>query len=486
MQEETKYIVHNRNEKELKEYIMMLWYKKWLIIGLFILAVAASFFITQQMQRIYQSSTLVMLQTEDSPENLFSEQLSFVGRNDKLLNTYSRIFSSRRILNKVIEDLELKNEKDELISAGSLRNNISIQSGQDSDLITIQVNYNDPELAKKIADSIVANMQTEIRELNQTSLKSASNFITAQLENTKQRLQELEDQLLAYRENNDIIMPETQGENLLERYSEMESKKIEAELRAREAAVSLKEINRKLKGIDEKIISSQSISRNPQISEIKSQLTGLYTELEGLKTKYTEKHPAVVEVQARINNLEKELDNKTAEIVSNRTETNNPLYQNLNAQIIEREVQQLTASAQLEVYQTRLEELEAELEQFPAAELSFLRLQREKEVAEDIYLLLRNRKEEINIQQAMQTSDIFVIDQAYQPENPIKPNLLLNLAVAGLLALMLSVGIIFLLDYLDNTIKSESDLEEISNLPVIGIIPDLEEIDHRKNYGEED
>lgn len=486
MQEETKYIVHNRNEKELKEYIMMLWYKKWLIISLFILAVAASFFITQQMQRIYQSSTLVMLQTEDSPEDLFSEQLSFVGRNDKLLNTYSRIFSSRRILNKVIEDLELKNEKDELISAELLRNNIFIQSGQDSDLITIQVNYNDPELAKKITDSIVANMQTEIRELNQTSLKSASNFITTQLENTKQRLQELEDQLLAYRENNDIIMPETQGENLLERYSEMESKKIEAELRAREAAVSLKEINRKLKGIDEKIISSQSISRNPQISEIKSQLTGLYTELEGLKTKYTEKHPAVVEVQARINNLEKELDNKTAEIVSNRTETNNPLYQNLNAQIIEREVQQLTASAQLEVYQTRLEELEAELEQFPEAELSFLRLQREKEVAEDIYLLLRNRKEEINIQQAMQTSDIFVIDQAYQPENPIKPNLLLNLAVAGLLALMLSVGIIFLLDYLDNTIKSESDLEEISDLPVIGIIPDLEEIDHRRNYGEED
>ncbi|PUU89767.1 MAG: lipopolysaccharide biosynthesis protein [Halanaerobium sp.] len=61
---------------------------------------------------------------------------------------------------------------------------------------------------------------------------------------------------------------------------------------------------------------------------------------------------------------------------------------------------------------------------------------------------------------------------------------MLNLAVAVLLALMLSVGIIFLLDYLDNTIKNEDDLQQISDLPVLGIIPDLDEIDHHKNYGE--
>ena len=105
-------------------------------------------------------------------------------------------------------------------------------------------------------------------------------------------------------------------------------------------------------------------------------------------------------------------------------------------------------------------------------------------MAEEIYLLLRNRKEEINIQQAMQNSDIFVIDSPYLPENPIKPNLQLNLAISVVLSLMLAVFIIFLLEFFDNTIKNENDLEKISDLPVLGIIPDLNEIDHHKNYGE--
>lgn len=486
MNSETKYIVQNRNEKELKEYIMMLWYKKWLIIALLLLAVLTSFFITQRMERIYQTSTLVMVQTENSAEDLFSEQLSFTARNDKLINTYSRIFRSRRILEKVIEEVGLRNEEGKLISPGSLRQNISIQSNSDSDLITIQVNYNDPELAQKTADSLIENMQSEIKSLNQTSLRSASEFIENQLEDTRGRLLELEDDLLAYRENNEIIMPETQGENLLNRYTELEQKKAEADILAEEARLGLEAINEKLKGIDEKIISSQSISRNPQISQIQTQLTGLYTELEGLKTKYTEKHPSVIEIQARITNLEEELNNKTAEIVNGRTETNNPLYQNLNAQIIEKEIQQITASAASDSYELRLKEIETQLNVFPEKELSYLRLQREKMVTEEIYLLLRNRKEEINIQQAMQTSDIFVVDEAYLPENPIKPNLMLNLAVAALLALMLSVGIIFLVDYLDNTLKNEDDIENISDLPVLGIIPDLNQIDHHKNYGKED
>ena len=150
------------------------------------------------------------------------------------------------------------------------------------------------------------------------------------------------------------------------------------------------------------------------------------------------------------------------------------------------EVQQVTASSRREVYKQRIEEIQEELDNYPEAELAFFRLQREKNVAEDIYLLLRNRKEEINIQQAMQTSDIFVVDSAYLPENTVSPNLRLNLAIAAVLAAMLAVFIIFLLEFMDDTIKTESDLERASDSPVLGVIPDLEEIDHHHNYGEDE
>lgn len=57
--------------------------------------------------------------------------------------------------------------------------------------------------------------------------------------------------------------------------------------------------------------------------------------------------------------------------------------------------------------------------------------------------------------------------------NPIKPNLLLNIAMALALGTMAGVGLAFLLDYLDNTIKSEQDIEKLLELPVLGVIANI-------------
>ncbi|ADQ14019.1 GumC family protein [Halanaerobium hydrogeniformans] len=469
-------------EIDLREYLMIIWHKKWLIIALVAIAIIASFFLTQQMERIYQTSTLVMVQTDSGAASLFEEQLAFGGRNEKTINTYSRIFTSRLILDKVIRDVELKNEAGEYISAGALRGNISIQSGGESDLMTIEVEYNDPAIAQKIADSLVENMQYEIRELNQASLRAANEFIDSQLENTQHRLLDLEDELLDYRENNEILMPETQAQSLLSRSTELEAKLLEAEIMQEEAQLSINEINNTLESVDR----DESLNRNPEITEIQSQLNTLYTELEGLKTKYTKKHPEVLNIQARIDSLEARLREKTEEIMAGRIERTDPLYSDFNNQLINLEVQMVTSEAKVNSYRDLAAEVEEELAAFPAAELHYLRLQREKNITEEIYLLLRNRKEEISIQQAMQTSDIFVIDAAHLPTNPVRPNLTLNIAIAAVLALMLAVFIIFMLEFLNNRIKNENDLENISDLPVLGIIPDLDEIDHHKNYGEED
>lgn len=61
MQENNNYIDEDIYEIDLKEYMLLLWNKKWLIIALVVIAFIASFFITTQMQRIYQTSTLVMV-----------------------------------------------------------------------------------------------------------------------------------------------------------------------------------------------------------------------------------------------------------------------------------------------------------------------------------------------------------------------------------------------------------------------------------------
>ena len=75
----------------------------------------------------------------------------------------------------------------------------------------------------------------------------------------------------------------------------------------------------------------------------------------------------------------------------------------------------------------------------------------------------------------MKVENIQVIDEARVPDKPIKPRPMLNMAIAGVLGLMIGVFITFLLEFLDNTIKTPDDVERHLELPVIGTIPMVEE-----------
>ncbi|WP_026889092.1 YveK family protein [Clostridium beijerinckii] len=68
--------------------------------------------------------------------------------------------------------------------------------------------------------------------------------------------------------------------------------------------------------------------------------------------------------------------------------------------------------------------------------------------------------------------NVKIVEPAELPENPASPNKKLNIAIAFLLGLMISVGLAFLLEFLDNTFKSKEQLEQILGVPVIGAIPD--------------
>ena len=60
------------------------------------------------------------------------------------------------------------------------------------------------------------------------------------------------------------------------------------------------------------------------------------------------------------------------------------------------------------------------------------------------------------------------------PENPVSPNKKMNIAIAFLLGLMVSLGLVFLLEYLDNTYKNKEQLEKELDIPVLGVIPDVD------------
>ena len=68
-------------------------------------------------------------------------------------------------------------------------------------------------------------------------------------------------------------------------------------------------------------------------------------------------------------------------------------------------------------------------------------------------------------------NDIQVIDKAILPQNPIKPNKMMNMAIAAVLGAMIGLFVVFLIEYLDNKLKTPQDIEKHLGLSVLGVVP---------------
>lgn len=81
------------------------------------------------------------------------------------------------------------------------------------------------------------------------------------------------------------------------------------------------------------------------------------------------------------------------------------------------------------------------------------------------------------IQKLMKIDNVNILSPAVMGDNPrpVKPDPYLNMAIAAVIGLMIGVGIAFLLEYLDTTVKTETDVEELLGLPILGLISPITE-----------
>ena len=78
------------------------------------------------------------------------------------------------------------------------------------------------------------------------------------------------------------------------------------------------------------------------------------------------------------------------------------------------------------------------------------------------------------IGQMMEVENVSTIDVAKVPESPVSPNKLMNIAIATVLGMMVSVGLVFVIEFLDRTYKTPNDIERHLGLSILGAIPDIE------------
>ncbi|HHW57022.1 MAG TPA: capsular biosynthesis protein [Clostridia bacterium] len=78
-----------------------------------------------------------------------------------------------------------------------------------------------------------------------------------------------------------------------------------------------------------------------------------------------------------------------------------------------------------------------------------------------------------NVVKIMKVDNVQVIDKAIPPTSKISPKTSLNIVIAAILGLMVSIFVVFLMEYMDRTIKSPEDVKKYLDLPVLGVIPEI-------------
>ena len=128
---------------------------------------------------------------------------------------------------------------------------------------------------------------------------------------------------------------------------------------------------------------------------------------------------------------------------------------------------------QQEAIRKQLASYEAHIKTMPQAERDLAKLTRISKVNADIYTFLLQKHEEARIAQASTLSNINIVDPAITPEKPIKPKKKQYLLLGFLFALGLGIGLAFLQEYLDDTIKSADEAKRVMGFPLLAIIPHI-------------
>ncbi|MEN8078816.1 Wzz/FepE/Etk N-terminal domain-containing protein [Clostridioides difficile] len=112
----------------------------------------------------------------------------------------------------------------------------------------------------------------------------------------------------------------------------------------------------------------------------------------------------------------------------------------------------------------------------PIASTQILEIKYKSKDPKEAKDVLKNVTDEfiVTAKELVPNGNVRVIEEVELPENPVSPNKVMNIAIAFLLGFMVSLGLVFLLEYLDNTYKNKDQLEKELDIPVLGTIPDVD------------
>jgi len=210
-----------------------------------------------------------------------------------------------------------------------------------------------------------------------------------------------------------------------------------------------------------------------QIDQVQSQVTTLQTQINDISAATVQDQ--LTQVKAQIEPLQTQvttLETEIADLQKNRYPTEEE-----KAQLAEKKATLAQVKPILTLYQqlyTNLTVLGQPVDNGASTSTRLDQLQTTLKLYQNIYINLLNSLEAVRLARVQNTPNVVQVEPATTPMFPISPRPFQSTALAGAVGLMLAAGIAFLIEYLDDTLKTMEDIERVLQLPVLGYIAQIE------------
>lgn len=426
------------------------------------------------------------------------ESVALVHNMEGQVHSELAILTSQQLVEDVVKEVGPENFKARLINGQKLRDllakagfgdeaatlknaikqftdSLSVDVERKSNIISVAFEAQNPELAHQALDRLVGLY--EQRHIQVHAAKADPTFFEEQVGLLKDDLTAAEKRLEDFCLKYGISSLDTQIASLLDQINGMDAMVNDAAGRVSASKAQIEVLEKAVANQDERIEMHRITGvTNWAADDYKKRLADLRLREADLAARYTEDYRPLVELREKIGQLEeslaKEGDTHT-EVTTGINDSRKQLELELERQRAEFDAQ----SARLETLSASLAPYRKQYETLSAQKVEMERLTRDVNLAEEAYRKYRESLEESKISVALdkqEVSNVSVVQAATKPLDPVRPKRARNIAAGLLLAILAGIAFAFVLDYADDSMRTDADVARRLGVPVLASIAEDE------------
>jgi capsular exopolysaccharide synthesis family protein len=468
------------SEQPLNRVVRVVRERLWWFLLTAILTMVVVFVVVKRQTPIFRATAIVMVDT-NAPRVLspdlevaplgssgFGQQRGFYQAQRQILQSrdlaaivVNRLGLSRdeRFLSLNRRDKPLTRAQKDAVMAtadvvGMMAGRVVVEAADDSGVLRVSIEDADADMARDLANAVVKAYRDRNIDVKKRVVKEATsdlNAIFKRLEGDK------DTSLMAlYSFEKDHDFSEARRTMVNEQILALSRSLREVHMLRLRAQQEMNQL-RKFKGTrDIFMASAPGLMRDGLVGELKRRYLDLSVRRKELATSYLPDHPKLQAVDQQMEQLITLATRHVAALADSATTQ----YQNASAE--ETDLERQLEAGRAQDAEIRLAKIEHDKLQ--------VRLDEDKM----FYDKVAKRITEADITRDIGVNNVNVLDLAVTPKAPVRPNVQSGLALGGVLALLLGLGAAFLVDLLDNRIRTREDVEQVLGVPYLGAIPMFE------------